>query len=978
MKILVISLVFAFLMTTAIIQMASGANDLNVSINKVATPIVGTCNNFQVELNITGKAPSKPVDVVIVIDISGSMGEGSSPTSLDYAKSAAKSFSYNILHTNPQSRVGLVSYSDTATKVLDFTSTPSTVNTSINGLTASGYTNIDAGIYTAYHGFTFRAGCKYGSTIVLLTDGVANRDRSGDSCVTWPTTTTLCTSAAINSGIAAQKVALIYCIGLLGDVHTNYPTSENIARNTLIAMQNGGYYQTYQGADLSGIYASISSKLNIAAVNALVIDTVANTFNIISGTVNLIPSNRGTAGTVGNVITWTIPTLTSETLKLKYNVTAKSGTCGTQSVNSLANVSYTTAGCLKNTLTFPNPMVDCTCITVSLSPLSGELNCNVASKLLTATVTNGKAPFTYVWYNGSTIITGATTSTYTATTPGSYKVVVNDANLCSGTSAVSTITQVRNPTVSISPTSGELGWVSSILLTATAYGGKGTLTYQWYNGPVIISGATESTYTATIAGNYSVTVTDENGCTGIAMATITKPSIAVTKSVNLTQGAPSTKLNFTINVTNTDHVTLSPVKVVDTLPFGLNYVSSNGTDAGNVVTWTNIGPLSPGRSRYLYLVAHINGSAYGALTNKVNVTGTSPTTGLNYFANDSKVVTALRASLLIQKTYNLTEAYPHQIVNITINATNTGEVTLNPVTMLDKLPSLALDTAYVSSNGTYNGSWVTWNNIGPLAPNEKKQMFLIARITGFVLGNVTNTVFGIGTPPTGDKVYNQSTAILKVLTRNIDMSLVKNAIPSKAAYGEIVTFYIMLKNTGNETFYLDKGVDVLPTGLTYVSDNWTGPKTISGKTITANFGGIAYPPGRSACVMINASVDGDQFGFLTNNIEGFYHTLDGLNLNNSRSAVVEALYNPGISITKNATPTTAGPGDNVTFIINATNTGNIPLPTVRVVDVLPVSMVYVSDNRNGTASGNLITWSNVGPLAVRQSTYIRLNATVSL
>jgi uncharacterized repeat protein (TIGR01451 family) len=130
--------------------------------------------------------------------------------------------------------------------------------------------------------------------------------------------------------------------------------------------------------------------------------------------------------------------------------------------------------------------------------------------------------------------------------------------------------------------------------------------------------------------------------------------------------------------------------------------------------------------------------------------------------------------------------------------------------------------------------------------------------------------------------------------------------------------------------------------------------------------------------MINASVDGDQFGFLTNNIEGFYHTLDGLNLNNSRSAVVEALYNPGISITKNATPTTAGPGDNVTFIINATNTGNIPLPMVRVVDVLPVSMVYVSDNRNGTASGNLITWSNVGPLAVRQSTYIRLNATVSL
>jgi uncharacterized repeat protein (TIGR01451 family) len=68
----------------------------------------------------------------------------------------------------------------------------------------------------------------------------------------------------------------------------------------------------------------------------------------------------------------------------------------------------------------------------------------------------------------------------------------------------------------------------------------------------------------------------------------------------------------------------------------------------------------------------------------------------------------------------------------------------------------------------------------------------------------------------------------------------------------------------------------------------------------------------------------------------------------------------------------------VTFIINTTNIGDVPLSTVKVVDILPISMVYVSDNRSGTVSYNMITWNNVGPLDVNQSTYISLNATVTL
>lgn len=53
------------------------------------------------------------MDVILVIDRSGSMGEGS-PTSLWYAKQAAKSFAAQIL-ADPDNRVGVVSYGTNAT-----------------------------------------------------------------------------------------------------------------------------------------------------------------------------------------------------------------------------------------------------------------------------------------------------------------------------------------------------------------------------------------------------------------------------------------------------------------------------------------------------------------------------------------------------------------------------------------------------------------------------------------------------------------------------------------------------------------------------------------------------------------------------------------------------------------------------------------------------------------------------------------------
>lgn len=119
------------------------------------------------------------------------------------------------------------------------------------------------------------------------------------------------------------------------------------------------------------------------------------------------------------------------------------------------------------------------------------------------------------------------------------------------------------------------------------------------------------------------------------------PDIEVTKTVSPASGAPSTNVVFTIEVTNTGGVALNPVVVNDTLPAGLDYVSSNpaGTNVGQDITW-NLGSLGPGQSTSIELVAHINGDAFGPLLNEVNTTGVPPT-GDNVTDEDDEPVEAI-------------------------------------------------------------------------------------------------------------------------------------------------------------------------------------------------------------------------------------------------------------------------------------------------------------------------------------------------
>src|SRR5690606_3175473 len=135
-------------------------------------------------------------------------------------------------------------------------------------------------------------------------------------------------------------------------------------------------------------------------------------------------------------------------------------------------------------------------------------------------VTGGTPGYSYNWSNGRT------TSSVNNLSAGLYTVTVTDNNSCF-TSYNVMILQPSSLSSSITVNSNvSCNGGSNGSATASAVGGTTPYTYLWSNA------ATTAAISGVSAGNYTVTVTDNNGCTSTANATVTQPSLKTT-SVNI-------------------------------------------------------------------------------------------------------------------------------------------------------------------------------------------------------------------------------------------------------------------------------------------------------------------------------------------------------------------------------------------------------------------------------------------------------------
>ncbi len=167
-----------------------------------------------------------------------------------------------------------------------------------------------------------------------------------------------------------------------------------------------------------------------------------------------------------------------------------------------------------------------------------QANCGTASGAINITIAGGTSPYTFMWSNG------AITEDVSALVPGDYSVTVSDNANCSLTQ---TFTINNSFQVSGVVTNSSCSTANGAV-NITTVGGSLPNTYLWSNGAITEDLANVN------AGTYSVTVTDNVGCSISASFEVTTNTPFVINAINIQPDYCNQNFG-TIDIFNTGFVT---------------------------------------------------------------------------------------------------------------------------------------------------------------------------------------------------------------------------------------------------------------------------------------------------------------------------------------------------------------------------------------------------------------------------------------
>ena len=464
--------------------------------------------------------------------------------------------------------------------------------------------------------------------------------------------------------------------------------------------------------------------------NSTPIQTTQTATNLLAGVYTVTVTGTGgcTATATSTILNTGAPTVTIPT---QVNVSCFGGTNGsansnvvggvgpyTYSWNSVpvqttANATNLPAGTYTLTVTGSNGCSSTATVTITqptqltAAITTTNVSCNGGNNgSAIVTPAGGTGPFTYSW-NTTPV---QTTSTAVTLLSGTYNATVTDVNGCTVVASAN-ISQPNALTLVIgSSTNPNCFGSTNGSITVTANGGTGAYLYSINSGPNQVS----PTFTGLGANNYTVVVTDANGCTANVTTTLTQPT-AITAVPVIT--------NVTCNGSTNGQITL----VV------------NGGTGPYTYNWSNGGTTNPltglGAGTYSVTITDVNGCTL-VLTNlivtqpsalTVNPSalppticigqsstlnsnpngGTSPYT---FFWTSGAITQNTTVNPVVTTTYTVqvTDANGCTAtgsVTVTVNPPLTGSTTATPPTICMGGSSTLNATINGGTGGPYNFSW---------------------------------------------------------------------------------------------------------------------------------------------------------------------------------------------------------------------------------------------------------------------------------
>ena len=284
-------------------------------------------------------------------------------------------------------------------------------------------------------------------------------------------------------------------------------------------------------------------------------------------------------------------------------------------------------------------------VTLNLPTISNISCFGAADGSIAANATGGVTPYQYLWSNSQN------TPAINNLSSGPYSISVTDAGGCTATATYSII---QPSALSINPpyiVNDFCGSVTAGEIIAQVSGGTAAYTYTWTE--VSNSQAfTGDTIHNLPPDNYTLTVTDANGCTGNGSYQITQtPALLVTydstnvtcfdgsngtAEAHVTTGTPPYLFSWDQNPSTTSDSTISGLSEG---PVDIYVTDANNCIVDRIINITQ--PTQVGTQ----LVSVTNVSCNGGSTGSITVSGTGGTPGAYTFVWDDAVASATNPAL---------------------------------------------------------------------------------------------------------------------------------------------------------------------------------------------------------------------------------------------------------------------------------------------------------------------------------------------
>ncbi|MDP1623711.1 MAG: Ig-like domain-containing protein, partial [Bacteroidales bacterium] len=320
----------------------------------------------------------------------------------------------------------------------------------------------------------------------------------------------------------------------------------------------------------------------------------------------------------------------------------------------------------------------------------------------------------------------------------------------------------------------------------------------------------EYAWTPTVSGTYNIQATAFEGTEGTvtAVSTITgfqvvQPSLTVNKTISSPASGPYTinsNIVYNIAIQNTGQSTLTSLPLQDLYSTScLQYVSSSVTPnniSGGVITWNNIGTLTPGSTTNVTLTMKVVGACNPAANtarvenakDNLNYVAVTQTSTVNFTTNQPPVANAdsycLQASTALSVLSNDTDADLVGFLSVPANAA---------------LYNVSIVSGPAKGSVLVNGDkTIQFNPLGGIAMSENNTVTFVYRVAEIAYpalysdATVSILYSVVNTPPTAVADAANTTSELPVVINVLandsdpDGTMTVSQITSGPSYGSAI------------------------------------------------------------------------------------------------------------------------------------------------------------------------------------------------